>query len=102
MQPAERLRKSLTVDNLWQYILKSLKKPMYAYEITRVLKPLDVNMVTVYAVLYRLEGAGYVKKIFSRKGAGPPRKYYIATPKGVKELSRGKKILKYHLEYLSK
>lgn len=102
MQPAERLRKSLTVDNLWQYILKSLKKPMYAYEITRVLKPLNVNMVTVYAVLYRLESGGYVRKTFSRKGAGPLRKYYAVTPKGVQELSKGRKIVKEHLGRLAK
>ncbi len=102
MQPAERLHKSLTVDNLWQYILKSLKKPMYAYELTRVLKQFNVNMVTVYAVLYKLESGGYVRKTFSKKYGGPARKYYAITPKGADELSAGRKILEKHAEYLSK
>ncbi|MBI4177705.1 MAG: helix-turn-helix transcriptional regulator [Candidatus Aenigmarchaeota archaeon] len=101
MQPSERLRKSLTVDNLWQYIIKVLGKPRYAYEITKLLMPLDANMITVYSVLYRLETGGYIKKTFSRKGGGPERKYYVATTKGLDELKAAKKILLKHAKDLN-
>ncbi|MBI3412818.1 MAG: helix-turn-helix transcriptional regulator [Candidatus Aenigmarchaeota archaeon] len=101
MKPSERLRKSLTVDNLWQYAIKALKKPRYAYELTKLLKPLNANMVTVYAVLYKLEAGGYIRKAFSRKGGGPARKYYVATAKGLKELNAAKKMVEKHLKELS-
>lgn len=98
VKPSERLLKSLTVNNLWQYIIRSLREPKYAYELTRLLKPFNANMVTVYAVLYKLEIGGYIKKAFSRKGGGPARKYYVATPKGLKELAIAKKFLLKHLK----
>ncbi|MBI1972098.1 MAG: helix-turn-helix transcriptional regulator [Candidatus Aenigmarchaeota archaeon] len=100
MRPSERLRKSLTVDNLWQHVLKNLRTPRYAYDLTRRLKGLKANMVTVYSVLYKLETGGYIKKAFSGKGGGPARKYYVATNRGVKELALGKKILRKHLKEL--
>ncbi len=98
-KPSERLLRSLTVDNLWQYVLRSLKKPKYAYELAREIK--NANMVTVYAVLYRLEIGGYVKKAFSGKGGGPARKYYVVTKKGVEELKKGTRMIKNHLKSLS-
>lgn len=100
-KPSERLRKSLTVDNLWQYVLKALKKPKYAYDLTRSLKSLNANMVTVYSVLYKLETGGYIRKAFSEKGGGPLRKYYVTTEKGFRELNLGKKMIKEHLKELS-
>ncbi len=100
-KPSERLLKSLTVDNLWQFILKALKKPKYAYDLTRSLGRLNANMVTVYSVLYKLEAGGYIKKTFSEKGGGPVRKYYVATKKGLIELARAKNTLKKHLKELN-
>ena len=97
MTPAERLKRSLTVGNLWQYAISALRKPKYAYDLSRELKGVNANMVTVYAVLYKLETGGYIKKAFSGKGGGPARKYYVATSKGLKELSIAKKIIKNHL-----
>ncbi|MFH0890018.1 MAG: PadR family transcriptional regulator [Candidatus Aenigmatarchaeota archaeon] len=98
VKPSERLERSLTVDNLWQYILRSLRKPKYAYELAKGIK--NANMVTVYAVLYKLEIGGYVKRAFSGKGGGPTRKYYVATKKGLEELRKGKAIIKNHLKRL--
>lgn len=99
-KPSERLLKSLTVDNLWQYVIKALKRPRYAYDLTRTLESLKANMVTVYAVLYKLETGGYIKKAFSEKGGGPVRKYYVATAKGLRELKTAKNMLKKHLKEL--
>ena len=101
VKPSERLLKSLTVDNLWQYVIKALKRPRYAYDLAKGLNRLNANIVTVYAVLYKLETGGYIKKAFSEKGGGPVRKYYVATKKGLKELSIGKKILKDHIRHLA-
>lgn len=101
MTPADRLKRSLTVGNLWQYVISALRKPKYAYDLSRKLKDLNANMVTVYAVLYKLELGGYIKKAFSGKGGGPTRKYYVATKKGLNELKTGKEIIKKHLKMLS-
>ncbi len=100
MTPADRLKRSLTVENLWQYAISALRKPKYAYDLSRKLKGVNANMVTVYAVLYKLELGGYIKKAFSGKGGGPTRKYYVATGKGLKELSAAKRIIKEHLNKL--
>ncbi|MBI4167448.1 MAG: PadR family transcriptional regulator [Candidatus Aenigmarchaeota archaeon] len=101
MKPSERLLKSLTVDNLWQYVIKALKRPRYAYDLTRSLRRLKANMVTVYSVLYKLEAGGYIKKTFSEKGGGPSRKYYVATKKGLNELKAAKKLMLKHLKELN-
>ena len=100
VKPSERLERSLKVDNLWQYIISALKTPKYAYDLSRELKKLNVSMITVYTVLYKLELGGYVKRTFSKKKGGPPRKYYITTEKGNRELTRGKNIIKNHLKGL--
>jgi DNA-binding PadR family transcriptional regulator len=98
--PADRLKRSLTVDNLWQYAISALRNPKYAYDLSRELKNVNANMVTVYAVLYKLETGGYIKKAFSGKGGGPTRKYYVATNKGLKELEAAKRTIKDHLSKL--
>ena len=56
----KRLRKKLTIENLWLYIiciLKNEKKPLKAYDIKVKLREyFNINppSVTVYTVLYRM------------------------------------------------
>jgi PadR family transcriptional regulator PadR len=94
--PSERLRKSMTSDNLWLYILTLLKsKEMYPYEIREKIKDrfgfLPGN-VTAYIVLEKLKAGGYVKIGRKEKSGGPERAYFRITPKGKAELGKAGKI----------
>lgn len=103
-KPSERLKSSITTENLWLYILKMLKKPCYAYEMDEILSTpltkLKAKKMTIYSVFYKLELGGYIKKIFKKRASGPDRKYYIITGKGRKELANGKKLLENLLRLL--
>ncbi|MEM1695078.1 MAG: PadR family transcriptional regulator [Desulfurococcaceae archaeon] len=63
-----RLKRKLTVENLWLYIICILKgenKPLKAYDIKVKLRELfDVNppAITVYTVLYRMVRDGLLEK----------------------------------------
>src|SRR3989338_2840127 len=90
-RPLDRLKKSVTQDNLWLYILKILKeeKTMHPYEINKKIQKkfgFRPGNVTAYLVLKRLELDGYVKKSKSTKSLGPQRNNYMITEKGLKEL----------------
>ena len=67
----ERLVKKMTVENLWIYILSSLKlKPRYGYEIGRHIEKkygFKLGKVTSYVILYRLVKEGLIK-ILPEKG----------------------------------
>jgi PadR family transcriptional regulator PadR len=49
---------------------------------------LEVTNGTLYPVLYRLERAALVKVRWETQEQGVPRKYYMLTPAGQKELTR--------------
>lgn len=91
----KRLISKLTKENLWLYILTELlKKPMYAYEIAKVLKEkyeIPVATVTTYIVLYKMEREGLIRKKNNSGIIG--RKYYVITEKGSSALDDGKKFL---------
>jgi len=95
----ERLRRKLTTENLWLYILRMLKdRPMYAYEVKKSLKErfdFSPATVTVYVVLYRLLNTGLIRL---RKEAGlllrPERKYYEITEEGQRLLEKGIALLR--------
>jgi DNA-binding PadR family transcriptional regulator len=94
--PSERLRRSMTSDNLWLYILTLLKnKEMYPYEIREKIRDrfgfLPGN-VTAYIVLEKLKAGGYVKIGRKEKIGGPERAYYKITQKGKTELGKAGKI----------
>ena len=65
----------------------------YGYDIVsqiseRTEGALEVTNGTLYPVLYRLERAALVKVRWETEGQGVPRKYYMLTPAGHKELTR--------------
>lgn len=90
--PLKRLKRKLTLENIWIYILRLLiEKPMYAYEIREMIEnrfSFKIGEITAYIVLYKLANSGYVKTEWKVK-EGRQRKYYIITEKGKKLLKEG-------------
>ncbi|MBO3762864.1 MAG: PadR family transcriptional regulator [Candidatus Brockarchaeota archaeon] len=82
----QRLERKLTKENLWIHILSVLKnKPMYGYEIANYLrkdKKIDVAVITVYTVLYKMEREGLVERK-SGNVLNMRKVYYSATEKGL-------------------
>ena len=100
-----RLEQKLTKENLWIYILRLLRGgPLYAYEIRNKIRAafgFEPATITVYVVLYKMEGEGLVTSAAERRApSNIVRKYYRLTETGVKALEEGKKILSRTLELL--
>lgn len=97
-RPIERLKNSITKDNLWFYILKILsKESSYPYKLREEIEKrfgFRPGNVTTYLVLKKLAFQGFVEKWKEKSSVGPERIYYKITPKGKKELKMGIKILK--------
>ena len=93
MQPIERLKKKVLIENLWIFILRLLKsKDYYGFEIRNKIKKefgFLIGNVTAYKVFYLLEKDGYVTS-FTKGNI----KYYRITNKGKKELDQASKFLK--------
>jgi len=94
----ERLVKKLTIENLWMYVLSSLKSgPKYGYEIRKFI--IDTygftpGRVTAYVVLYKLmKEECIILKEEKKDSHGPPRKYYEITGKVSIVLKKGEKFL---------
>jgi len=103
----ERLVRKMTTENMWIYILSSLKlKSRYGYEIGRYIEKnygFKPGKVTSYVIIYRLEKEGLIiLKEEKKDGFGPPRKYYAITDKGLKVLKRGEKFLENMLDKIKK
>ncbi len=98
-----RLKKKTTVELLWPYFLKLLKKrPMYGYELRQeVIEQFGWKPATVtsYLVLYRLQRGGYVTIEWREQRGKPARKYYKITRKGEDLLEEG---ITYLKEFSSK
>ncbi len=80
--PLRRLRRLLTSENLWLYVLSLLKrrKSLYAYELDEAIEKrfgFRPNKIMIYIVLYRLEAEGLIRSEFQER-----RKYYALTEKG--------------------
>ncbi len=93
----KKLKRKLTVEFLWFYILLLLKKrPMYAYEIKDKIKEefgFESALITPYVTLYELRKEGYVEikwKVIN----GRRRKYYQITEKGIQLLENTKSFLR--------
>ena len=102
----KKLVSKLTKENLWLYILAELsRKPMYAYEIAKVIKErydISTAKVTTYVVLYSMKREGLIeKRIKSPSLSNPSRKYYGITEKGLKVLKESVGFLKNVLESLT-
>jgi PadR family transcriptional regulator PadR len=62
-----RLRRKLTVEVLWIYVLAALaaRGPTYAYDVRRAIDEIfgfKPRTVTLYTVIYRLEREGLISK----------------------------------------
>jgi len=102
----DRLRKKLTKENLWLYILRMLtERPMYAYEINKNLEDrfgFSTATITVYVVLYKMLFEGLIRAKRGRPIKGRPnRKYYEITEKGIKSLEMGIDFLEKTIKKLS-
>ncbi|MEM3400001.1 MAG: PadR family transcriptional regulator [Candidatus Micrarchaeia archaeon] len=93
-RPIVRLKRTLTKENEWLYVLSLLKKRgrCYAYGMQNEIennfgwKP---SLITTYIVLYMLEREGLIRSEYDGR-----RKYYKITTEGLKTLEIGKDILK--------
>ena len=72
-------------------VLSQLEKPMYGYNLIKVLEergiPIEAN--TLYPLMRRLESQGLLKSEWETDGA-KPRKYYVLTEDGTIVLERVK------------
>jgi PadR family transcriptional regulator PadR len=91
--PLKRLKRKIEKENLWLFILSSLKEGKRCGKELKemVEKRFDflTGKVTAYKVLYLLESDGYVKSSKSGK-----RVYYQLTSNGRKESDSAKRYLK--------
>lgn len=81
-------------------VLSQLKKPMYGYNLIKVLEesgiPIEAN--TLYPLMRRLEAQELLKSEWETGGA-KPRKYYVLTEGGAVVLDR---VGKHWLEFSEK
>ena len=85
-----RLRRHLSIENLWLYILSLIKRDeCYAYTLPEQIEKeygFKPSRVMVYIVLHMLEGEGLIKSEQKER-----RKYYTLTEKGKETLAEAKK-----------
>jgi PadR family transcriptional regulator PadR len=103
--PLERLKKKMTKEVMWLYILRLLlERPMYAYEIKKQIQDRfewEAATVTSYVVFYRLKKEGYVDTEWVESKEGRPnRKYYAITERGKTLFEDGRKFLEEMMENL--
>lgn len=90
-RPIKRLRRHLTIENLWLYILSIIRRDgeCYAYTLPEQIEKdfyFRPSGVMVYIVLHMLEGEGLIKSEMRER-----RRYYRLTEKGRGTLSEAKK-----------
>jgi PadR family transcriptional regulator PadR len=97
----KRLERLNTKDCLWIYILSILKdKPMHAYAIRKEIEErfgFRPGTVTAYRVLYKLRGAGVVRKTMSGR-----RVVYSVTKKGNQDLKKAVDFYRQRVRLLGK
>ena len=94
----KRLKKRVTIDNLWMYILRLLQeKEMYGYEVRESIKKqfgFEPATITSYTILHRLQEDNLVTAFVKDNPEGrPDRKYYTITPEGERAMQDAKKFL---------
>jgi len=92
-RPMRRLRRHLTVENLWLYILSLIRKKMevYAYALPEEIEKrysFKPSRVMMYIVLHMLEDEGLITSKMKER-----RKYYRLTKKGNEALKESRKML---------
>lgn len=78
-----RLKRKLTVENLWMYVVKVLvdEGDMRAYDVIKRVRErfsINVAVVTAYVVLYKMAREGLIERYSSMSG----ETLYRATEKG--------------------
>ena len=92
-----RLKRNLTYENLWMYILKTLKDgEKHAYALQAEINSrygFLPGRITIYKVLYLLQKHNFVS---SHKGKenGRERRYYNLTSRAATELSKAVAVMK--------
>ncbi len=98
----QRLKRKLTIENLWLYIIKILideGKPVRAYTFKKELKEkygINPSTVTVYMVVYKLVSEGLIEKV-----SVGSETMYKPTSKGIGAYHEGLEMLKETLMKLS-
>lgn len=93
-------RREFLKGTLEMVILSLLKKEdMYGYEITRKLKAVSPEMLsikegTLYPILLRMVGKGWLAGKWVKVGEKRKRHYYSITPKGVAQLKETRELWK--------
>ena len=60
-----------------------VRKDCYGYELVQeISRNIDISEGTIYPLLRRLKGDGYVTAYLEESSEGPPRKYYQLTELG--------------------
>lgn len=99
-RPIKRLRRHLTIENLWLYILSIIKRDgeCYAYTLPERIEKdfyFRPSRVMVYIVLHMLEGEGLISGEQKER-----RKYYKLTEKGKGTLAEARKYFRLLSETL--
>lgn len=86
-KPLVRLKRKLTTENLWIYVIASLMiEPTYAYHVRKLINEFfgfSPTTITLYSVIYRLKKSGLIKEELVSG-----EKIYKPTDEGIKELER--------------
>lgn len=86
--PIARLKRKLSVENLWLYVLAELcQGDSYPYDLVKAVERdfgFKPGKVLPYVVLSKLESEGFVKSYYVER-----RKYYRVTDKGRRLLEEG-------------
>ncbi len=95
-----RLRRKLTIENLWIYIIKILieHKEIKAYDARKLLRTkfgIKAPSITVYGVIYRMTREGLLEKITRDNET-----LYRLTDKGLEAYREGIKLLENILQNL--
>lgn len=97
----ERLKRKLTIENLWMYIVRLLEKhgPLKAYEVKKRLEEeygVKPATITVYIVLYKMRREGLLDTV-SVGG----ETLYKPSEKGLKALEEARRILEWAVKALA-
>lgn len=93
-----KFRKELsagTVSLVLLAVLENADRPMYGYEIAKILESLSTELAkvkqgTLYPVLRSMERSGLLESRVEPSVSGPPRRYYTVTEEGRKGLEQWK------------
>lgn len=92
IKAVERLKRKITVENLWIYILKIIMDhgEIKGYDARKYLREeygINVPAITVYTVIYRMEHEGLITK------TGSSVKHYRITDKGCEAFRQGIRVI---------